>query len=81
MLSDSIPKDRVGVYMGVFNMFIVIPQIVAATLLGLTLKTFFGNQPIYALMISGASLIVGALCLAIVREPKATYGGAVSTAH
>jgi maltose/moltooligosaccharide transporter len=59
-----------GLYMGIFNMFIVIPQIVAATLLGLTLKTLFDNQSIYALMISGGSLIVGALCLVLVREPR-----------
>lgn len=36
-----------GLYMGIFNMFIVIPQIVAATLLGLTLKALFDNQSIY----------------------------------
>ncbi len=67
--------------MGIFNMFIVIPQIVAATLLGPTLKTFFDNQPIYALIISGASLIVGALCLVLVREPESAHVGAVSAAH
>ena len=81
LLASCVEAKKMGVYMGIFNMFIVIPQIVAATLLGLTLKTLFDNQSIYALMISGASLIVGALCLVVVREPKATYGGAVSAAH
>ncbi|MEL1264796.1 MFS transporter [Pseudoxanthomonas putridarboris] len=68
LLSSHVPADRMGIYMGIFNMFIVIPQIVAATLLGPALRHFFGNQPIYALVISGASLVVGALCLARVRE-------------
>lgn len=81
LLASCVEEKKMGLYMGIFNMFIVIPQIVAATLLGLTLKTFFDSQAIYALMISGASLIVGALCLVLVREPQATYGGAVSAAH
>ena len=71
LLSSCVDPKRMGVYMGIFNMFIVIPQIVAATLLGPTLRLFFDNQPIYALIISGASLIVGAVCLVRVSEPQA----------
>jgi maltose/moltooligosaccharide transporter len=59
-----------GIYMGIFNFFIVIPQLVAATLLGFLLKTFFGNQPINALIIAGASLIIAGLCVLRVREEK-----------
>ena len=68
-------------FRSIFNMFIVIPQIVAATLLGLTLKTLFDSQSIYALMISGSSLIVGALCLVLVREPKAAHDTTAAVAH
>ncbi|KGQ20530.1 MFS transporter permease [Lysobacter dokdonensis DS-58] len=71
LLSDSLPAGKMGVYMGIFNFFIVIPQLVAASLLGLMLKYFFGNQPIYALVIGGASLIVAGLCVLRVREPGA----------
>jgi maltose/moltooligosaccharide transporter len=71
LLSSCVDPKRMGVYMGIFNMFIVIPQIVAATLLGPVLRVFFDNQPIYALIISGVSLIVGALCLVRVHEPEA----------
>lgn len=83
LLSSSVDPKRMGVYMGIFNMFIVIPQIVAATLLGPTLRAFFDNQPIYALVISGASLIVGALCLVRVHEPAAheQHETLPSTAH
>ena len=81
LLSSCVDAKKMGVSMGIFNMFIVIPQIVAATLLGPTLRVFFDNQPIYALMISGASLIVGALCLVLVREPASAHEGAVVAAH
>jgi len=80
LLASSIDPRKMGVYMGIFNLFIVVPQIVAATLLGPTLKTFFGNQPIYALAISGISLIVGALCLVRVVEPKISSNPITSTA-
>ena len=69
LLASSVNPDKMGIYMGIFNMFIVIPQIVAATLLGPVLRAFFDNQAIYALVISGASLVIGALFLFRVREP------------
>lgn len=81
LLASCVEEKKMGLYMGIFNMFIVIPQIVAATLLGLTLKTVFDNQSIYALMISGSSLIVGALCLVLVREPKAAHDATAAAAH
>lgn len=70
LLASSVDPAKMGVYMGIFNMFIVIPQIVAATLLGPTLRHLLDNQAIYALVISGASLIIAAICLFWVREPR-----------
>ena len=70
LLSDSVPARKMGVYMGIFNFFIVIPQLVAASLLGFLLKTFFENQPVYALVIDGASMIVSGLFTLRVREPR-----------
>lgn len=69
LLASYLQPSKMGVYMGIFNMFIVIPQIVAATLLGPVLRNLFGNQAIFGLVISGASLLLAALCLARVREP------------
>ena len=69
LLSDSVPAEKMGVYMGIFNFFIVIPQLVAASLLGVLLKLFFGSEPIYALVIGGVSLVVAGLCVLRVREP------------
>jgi maltose/moltooligosaccharide transporter len=69
LLSDSVPAEKMGIYMGIFNFFIVIPQLIAASLLGLMLKTFLGGHPINALAIGGISLIVAGLCVLRVREP------------
>ena len=64
MLSSILPVNKMGYYMGVFNFFIVIPQIVAAGILGFMLKAFFNNTTIYALVIGGVSFILaGLLCL------------------
>ena len=69
LLSDSVPAAKMGVYMGIFNFFIVIPQLVAASVLGFLLKAGFAGQPIYALAIGGVSMIVSGLCVLWVREP------------
>lgn len=66
MLTQSLPSHKMGVYMGIFNFFIVIPQILAATLLGFFTKHLFGNHAIYALALGGCSMLVAALlCLRI----------------
>jgi maltose/moltooligosaccharide transporter len=67
LLASCVAADKMGVYMGIFNMFIVIPQ--------------FDNQPIYALIISGSSLIVAALCLVRVHEPRAVGNPTLAAAH
>lgn len=61
MLSGSLPAEKMGYYMGVFNFFIVIPQIVAGTILGFMLTHFFNGQPIYILVTGGVSMIIAGL--------------------
>lgn len=61
LLSNSLPAHKMGYFMGVFNFFIVIPQIVAGTILGFILKAFFNSEPIYALIIGGSSLILAGI--------------------
>ena len=66
MLSSALPSDKMGYYMGVFNFFIVIPQIVAAGILGFLLRTFFDNSAIHALILGGLSFFLAAgLCLIV----------------
>jgi maltose/moltooligosaccharide transporter len=81
LLASCIAPERMGISMGLFNMFIVIPQIVAATLLGPTLRIAFDNQPIYALGISGVSLVLGALCLVRVSESAGAPATPAMAAH
>jgi maltose/moltooligosaccharide transporter len=68
LLSDSVPAKKMGVYMGIFNFFIVIPQLLAASVLGFLLDTFFHGAPIYALLIAGISWVVAGLCTLGVDE-------------
>lgn len=68
MLSGSLPPEKMGYYMGVFNFFIVIPQIIASTVLGFVLKTAFGGQTIYIIVFGGACMIVAALLSLMVRS-------------
>ncbi|GGY33526.1 MFS transporter [Rhodanobacter panaciterrae] len=71
MLSDNLPAAKMGIYMGIFNFFIVIPQLLAASVLGVLLKLFFHNQPIWALGMGGASLLIAGLCTLRVPDPEA----------
>jgi maltose/moltooligosaccharide transporter len=50
-----------GVYMGIFNFFIVIPQILAASILGFMVRTFFDGQAIYALLLGGLFMVISGL--------------------
>jgi maltose/moltooligosaccharide transporter len=71
ILANSIPSAKMGFYMGTFNFFIVIPQIVAASG-GLNLLTswLFKDESIYSLLLAGASMMAAALCALVVSEKK-----------
>ncbi len=68
ILAGALPPDKMGFYMGVFNFFIVIPQIVAASLLGFVVKRVFDNHSIYALMVGGVCMIIAGLLNFIVTD-------------
>lgn len=68
MLSGALPSSKMGYYMGVFNFFIVIPQLVAASILGFLVSQFFDNQPVYALLIGGCSMIAGGVLSLFVND-------------
>lgn len=61
ILSGSLPADKMGYYMGIFNFFIVIPQIIAAASLGSILKDVFHGQSIYMLVLGGSCMILAGL--------------------
>ena len=68
LLSNSLPSNKMGVYMGIFNYFIVLPQILAASVLGFMVSKLFDNEPIYALVAGGASMILAGLLTLRIRE-------------
>jgi maltose/moltooligosaccharide transporter len=68
MLAGSLPAEKMGYYMGVFNFWIVIPQIVAGTLLGFMLDSLFGGESIFILVAGGVSMIIAALLNLFVEE-------------
>ncbi|MFZ5947926.1 MAG: MFS transporter [Stygiobacter sp.] len=68
ILAGSLPPEKMGVYMGIFNFFIVIPQITAAAILGFFVKNLFNNQAIYALLIGGISLLISATLVLFVQD-------------
>jgi maltose/moltooligosaccharide transporter len=68
ILAGALPSHKMGYYMGVFNFFVVIPQIVAAAILGFFLKNFFNNESIYALVIGGISMIIAGFLNFIVKD-------------
>jgi maltose/moltooligosaccharide transporter len=72
MLAPALPKDKVGVMMGMFNLFIVLPQIVASSLLGWLLKSFLHDEPVNALVVGGASMGLAALLTLLVVSFKGT---------
>lgn len=68
ILAGSLPPEKMGVYMGIFNFFIVIPQITAAAILGFFVKNIVGGEAIYALLLGGASMIVAGLMVFFVDD-------------
>jgi len=69
ILSGSLPANRMGVFMGIFNFFITIPQLVAASILGLLVKFLFDGQAIFALVLGGVSLLIAGLATLLVDDP------------
>ena len=68
ILTGSLPAEKMGVYMGIFNFFIVIPQIIATAILGLMVRALFDGQAIYTLITGGASMILAAVIMAFIKD-------------
>jgi maltose/moltooligosaccharide transporter len=68
ILAGSLPSNKMGTYMGIFNFFIVIPQILAASILGFFVGTVFSGQAIYSLILGGASMIIAAIAVMFVTD-------------
>ena len=71
MLSGSLPKDKIGIYMGIFNFFIVLPEIMASLGFGWLMRNVLNNDRLLAVQIGGGLMIIAAIiCYVLIREPK-----------
>lgn len=65
ILASSLPQRKLGIFMGLFNVFIVVPQFLVATIMGTIMKTFFPQEPIWTMF--AAALVMGIAALAMLR--------------
>ena len=68
ILAGSLPSKKMGLYMGIFNFFIVIPQIIAASMLGYITRNWFEGEAIYSLMLGGGAMIIAAASMYFVDD-------------
>jgi maltose/moltooligosaccharide transporter len=68
ILTGSLPVNKMGTYMGIFNFFIVIPQILAASILGFFVRDVFGGESIWALVAGGISMFIAAGLILFVHD-------------
>jgi maltose/moltooligosaccharide transporter len=68
ILTGSLPQKKMGIYMGIFNYFIVIPQIVASAILGLLVTKVFGGHTIYAVVLGGVTMIAAGVLMFFVKD-------------
>jgi maltose/moltooligosaccharide transporter len=77
ILTGSLPVNKMGTYMGIFNFFVVIPQILAASILGFFVRDVFGGESIYALVAGGISMFIAALLILFVKDVDEIKSGTV----
>jgi maltose/moltooligosaccharide transporter len=79
MLAGALPEEKMGTYMGVFNFFIVIPQVVVSLGSGWLVSHVFGNQSVYAVALGGALMSVAwAVAALLVRRVDYVHPGVAS---
>jgi maltose/moltooligosaccharide transporter len=67
ILASSLPQAKLGIYMGLFNVFIVVPQLLVATVMGSIMKAFFPTEPIWTMAFAAGTLVLAALAMLRVR--------------
>jgi maltose/moltooligosaccharide transporter len=68
ILAGALPTKRIGVYMGIFNFFIVIPEIIASLTFQPLVKHVFNNDPLYVVVLGGGCLLVAAILVSVVKD-------------
>jgi maltose/moltooligosaccharide transporter len=78
ILAAALPANRMGYFMGLFNFFVVIPQIVSGLLLGYFTRHLFGGHTVYTLVLGGASMLLAAVLTLFVTDQPPTKTGSVA---
>jgi maltose/moltooligosaccharide transporter len=68
ILAAALPANRMGYYMGLFNFFVVIPQVVSGLVLGWFTKHWFGNHAVFTLVLGGVSMVIAAVLCVFVTD-------------
>ena len=71
ILASNLPQKKLGIYMGLFNVFVVVPQLLVATIMGSIMKALFPNEPIYTMAFAAAVMALAAAAMTRVTEEKA----------
>jgi maltose/moltooligosaccharide transporter len=63
ILASNLPQAKLGIYMGLFNVFIVVPQLLVATVMGTIMKAFFPGEPVWTMLFAAASWAIAAIAM------------------
>jgi maltose/moltooligosaccharide transporter len=69
ILASSLPQAKLGIYMGLFNVFVVVPQLLVATVMGSIMKAWFPGEPIWTMAFAAGTLVLAALAMLRVKVP------------
>lgn len=70
ILSSVLPQHKIGIYMGIFNFFIVIPQLLTAVIMGAVINAFFPNAPVWTMLIAACVMVLAALAMLRVTDTQ-----------
>jgi maltose/moltooligosaccharide transporter len=70
ILASALPQKKLGIYMGLFNVFIVVPQLLVATVMGSIMKRFFPTEPIWTMAFAAGTLAIAALAMLRVEDER-----------
>jgi maltose/moltooligosaccharide transporter len=69
ILANLLPQHKLGIYMGIFNFFIVLPQLLIATIMGAVINLFFPDAPLWTMLCAALAMGIAALAMLRVSEP------------
>lgn len=73
ILASSLPQRKLGIYMGLFNIFIVVPQLLVATVMGSIMKAFFPDQPIWTMLAAAVVMAIAAIAMIRVQSLEGAH--------